>query len=370
MAANDIYRVWSVDFPISGEIASPCDRLYRPYILTSGSVGCPDLFSAAFALAVETDDELLRHMGHVDRADQSPTAPALDSPSISSTTQDTLLLAPGPHKRAFISTPDIWVLEDPSPTFDEECCKDEVDNMSTTSCPSTPELSLGQSLVETSEQPSSTDSIEPQVEVAHSEGAHSAVDTVPKKVTQTSFLPARPPRKPRRAQQKKNPALLQAWSSDAAGYRNLDQTSIQSWVPALQRVLASHPDTSPRLKRPWRKWARATPGPSKSAALEVNKLAARRSRKSKKDWISQRERMGDCLRRLIEERLAEIVQLEAEVVQLKAAIACCHQCAGKYRTSRNAPEECVRRLPNADVYTGPPKAESGFEWVQIKPSGW
>ena len=357
-----MYRVWSLNFPMERNV-SPCDRLYRPHILTSGSVGCPDPFAAAFALALQTDEELLRHMGHVDLArhnDPSPTAIAFDSPSSSPSPQDTFVLAPRPSRRAFVSTPDIWVLEDPSLTVDEESCADEVNDMRSTSGRSTPELSLGQSPTEFSEQPSVVDSVEPHVKVANSE-----VDTVDTKATRLSSLPTKPLRKPRRAQQKKNPALLQAWSNDAEGYRNLDQTNIQSWVPALQRVSSPHPNPKFRPKQPWRKWARPTPGPSKSAALEVNKLAARRSRKTKKEWITQRERMGHCLRRLIEMRLAEIAELEAEVVRLKAAIARCGGCTSKYRTSwHGAGEgegegEDLRRRPINDL---------DFEWIQVEPS--
>ena len=368
MATNDMYRVWSVNFPISQTRVSPCDRLYRPYILTSGSVGCPDLFAAAFAQAVQTDDELLRHMGHIDDADHgnpSSTIPALDSPSIPSPTQYTLELLPRPHKRASIPTPDIWVLEDPSPIADKEGCADNGDEISMNSGESTPELSISRSLPETSEKSSIVEPIEDPVKITDSE-----VDTTSTTPTSLTSLSAEFPPKQRRAQLKKDPALLQAWSSDTAGFRNLDQASIPFWVPALQRVLVPKPNPDPRPKRPYRKWAPPTPGPSKSAAVVVNKLAARRPRKTKKEWISQQERVGDWLRRIIEARLAEITLLEAEVTRLKITISRCRGCAGRYWSSREAAGEVSRHPPSVDAYTHPPIVESGFKWIQIEPAGW
>ena len=329
MATNDIYRVWSVDFPISRDKASPCDRLYQPYILTSGSFGCPDPFSAAFALAVQIDDELLRHMGHIDDAqhgDLSMIRTPLDSPSLTTPSQYTLALPPRIHKRAFISTPDIWVLEDPASTADNESCADQKSNISKTSRQTTPELSLCQSLPESSEKSDVVESIEPHVNIADNEINITSITP-----SALSSLTSQSPRKPRRAQQKKYPALLQALWSDTVGVPNLDQASMPSWAPALQRALAPKPNASPRAKRPCTMWARPTSAHSKSAALLTNKLAARRSRKTKKEWISQQERVGNCLRRMIEVRLAEINLLEAEVARLKMAISRCRECAVEVR---------------------------------------
>ena len=315
MAINDIYPVWSVDFPISRDETSPYDQLYRPYILTSGSFGCPDLFSTTFARAVQTDDELLRHMGHINDAqhcDPSSIRTSLNS-------------------------------------VDDESCANKESNISKTSCQTTLELSLCQSLPETLEKSGVVESIKPHVKIADNE-----INTASITPSALSSLPSQSTRKPRRVQQKKDPALLQAWSSNTAGFHNLNQASIPSWAPALQRAPAPKPNRSPRAKSPYRKWARPTPGPSQSAALLTNKLAARRSRKTKKEWISQRERIGDCLRRMIEVRLAEITLLEAEVARLKTAISRCRGCIGRYWSSKEALGECTACWPNDTL---------SLEWV-------
>ena len=211
MATNDVscvwsvWSVWSVNFPISKTRVSPCDRLCRPYILTSGSVGCPDLFADEFAQAMQTDDELLRRMGHIDDADHgnpSSTVTIIDLPSIPSPTKNTSELLPRSHKRAFISTPDIWVLEDPS-TIAEESCADNGDKTSKNSGEPTPELSMGRSLPEPSEPPSIVESIEDPVKIADSE-----VDTTSISPSSLPSLPTKRTRKPRTAQQIKVPALL------------------------------------------------------------------------------------------------------------------------------------------------------------------
>ena len=161
--------------------------------------------------------------------------------------------------------------------------------------------------------------------------------------------------------QKKIPPSSKPGRRTRRAFRNLDQASIPSWVPTLQWAPAPKPNRSPCAKPPYRKWARPTPGLSKSAALVTNKLAARRPRKTKKEWISQRERIGDCLRRIIEVRLAQITLLEAEVARLKMAISCCRGCAGGYWTSRDVAGECTAR---------PPYDTLSLEWVPMEPSQW
>ena len=131
-----MYDTWDVGFDTTGKNRSPCDRLYRPNVLTSGGVGCPDVFSNAFSAALNIEIELT--------IDMNPDF--LDFPSPSTAVSDTMssrflshstpptgaqgdqlwqcqaqwqppqtdVASLGPKQRSFVSTPDIWVFHDPA----------------------------------------------------------------------------------------------------------------------------------------------------------------------------------------------------------------------------------------------------------------